>query len=213
MSKRLDSLGENFSSNCLHEELEYFDVCHEKVAVPSTIKGIITSSKIPTDGLDLFTVHRTKDVANVLAILLFEGLIEIKNLRGGVVDFGCGAGSSAHVLKQYGGRVTGVDIDPNNIQCAITQGILSPDTSYKGDGFEYLTQEVKPSSIDFLSAFMIVSQLNVGDLYGCSDRVLKHGGQLLVTGMTDSEPNIDKYSWIGKTRDCLSEYCLIYTKR
>jgi SAM-dependent methyltransferase len=193
------------------EKFEYY-YFENPFPLPQIHKEIITSSEIPTKGLNEFNVCRAKDVASALAVLLYNDLIKIQNLRGKIIDFGCGSGASSHVLKQYGGNVVGVDNNHNGVKQAIKEGILTSESSYIGDGFEYLNEKVQPASIDLLSAFRIMRDLPIMHLYDCANRVLKRGGQLLITGQYDSNVLIKELSYLGKFMECISEDCLIYTK-
>jgi len=175
--------------------------------------GIITPSEIPKRFIrDPWIRERIDDVANTLAMLLKNEMIAVQNLRGEVIDFGCALGQSAYVLKQYGGYVVALDINPGFIKMAIDEGLLTPDSAYVCDGFEYLGRSVPPNSINLLAAFRIMDDFPIARFYQSGQKVLKSGGQLLVSGHSDARPTIETHKELGEVRDCSGEFCLVYTK-
>lgn len=174
---------------------------------------IIFPVSIPREHLDPATDLRVRTVADNLAALLCLGNIDVENLRGNVIDFGCGSGGSTHVLKQYGGNVIGLDLSSGMIKHAIEQGILTPETAFVCDGFKYLDEEVEPESIDLLTAFLIMHDFSIGKLYQSAQRVLKFGGQLIVSGLYDAQSLIEEHAYLGELQDkAPGDICLICTK-
>lgn len=207
---KLKELIESTDSSKVPKDLDYSKPMDDKR--PSVTSEIITASGIPRDHLNPFVNARVEDIANTLAILLYNGLIDIQNLKGKVIDFGCGVGASAHVLKQYGGDVVGLELNPKRIEDVIQQGILPAEKTYVGDGFEYLDQGVEPNSVNLVATFRIMNDFPLQRLYESAQRILRPNGQLVVTGQTDAEALIKSYQHIGRIHDGLSEHCLVYTK-
>ncbi len=133
------------------------------------------------NGLNVLTASRAKDIEQIIALLIMRGSVNPDNLGGTVVDFGMGTGPGAYVLNQYGGNVTKVDSSISGVQKAIEEGILPRDRALVQDGFEYL-RGLQPESLDFVAAFMMHRGFPHERLYLESPRVLKSGGQLLITG-------------------------------
>ncbi len=133
------------------------------------------------DGLNVLTASRAKDIEQTMALLIMRGSVNPDNLEGNVLDFGMGTGPGSYVLNQYGGKVTGVDSSESGVKRAIEEGILPADRVLVQDGFEYL-DGLQPASLDFIGAFMMHRGFPHERLYRASERVLKSGGQLLITG-------------------------------
>ena len=133
------------------------------------------------DGLNVLPKSRAQDIEQIMALLIMRGSINPDNLEGTVVDFGMGTGPGAYVLRQYGGNITGVDSSENSVQIAIEEGILPKERALVQDGFEYL-RSLQPQSLNLVAAFMMHGGFPEEKLYNESQRVLKSGGQLLVTG-------------------------------
>ena len=133
------------------------------------------------DGLNVLTTSRAKDIEQIMALLIMRGSINPDNLEGAVVDFGMGTGPGAYVLNQYGGNVTGVDSSESGVQRAIEEGILPRERALVQDGFKYL-RSLQPDSLNLVAAFMMHKGFPHERLYQESQRVLKSGGQLLITG-------------------------------
>jgi len=133
------------------------------------------------EGLNVSTASKAKDIEQIMALLIMRELVNPDNLEGNVVDFGMGTGPGAYVLKQYGENITGVDSSGWGVQIAIEEGILPRDRALVKDGFDYLSG-LQPGSLDFIGAFMMYLGFPHARLYQESQRVLKTGGQLLITG-------------------------------
>ena len=133
------------------------------------------------DGLNVLTKSRAQDIEQIMALLIMRGSINPDNLEGTVVDFGMGTGPGAYVLNQYGGNVTGVDSSESGVQRAIEEGILPRERVLIQDGFEYI-RSLQPDSLNLVAAFMMHKGFPHERLYQESQRVLKSGGQLLITG-------------------------------
>ena len=133
--------------------------------------------------MNRFTTARANEIEQLVALLIMRDLINPDNLEGAVVDFGTGFGAGAYILNQYGGTVTGVDSLESGVQRVIEEGILPADRALVKDGFEYLGS-LQPASINFIGAFMMQNEFPHRKLYRESQRVLKPGGQLLITGGT-----------------------------
>lgn len=174
------------------------------------------------DGLNVLTASRAKDIGQIMALLIMRGSINPDNIEGTVVDFGMGTGPGAYVLNQYGGNITGVDSSESDVQRAIEEGILPKERALVQDGFEYLNG-LRPASLDFVAAFMMRSGFPHERLYQESQRVLKLGGQLLITGglvelKDELQRTVGKY---GKVEDVitvrddavLGNVAFVYTKR
>lgn len=133
------------------------------------------------DGLNVLTKSRAQDIEQIMALLIIRDSINQDNLEGTVVDFGMGTGPGAYVLNQYGGNITGVDSSESGVQIAIEEGILPRERALVQDGFEYL-RSLQPDSLNLVAAFMMHKGFPHERLYQESQRVLKSGGQLLITG-------------------------------
>ncbi|MDD5649890.1 MAG: methyltransferase domain-containing protein [Candidatus Nanoarchaeia archaeon] len=133
------------------------------------------------DGLNVLNISRARDIEQIITLLIMNGSINPDNLSGNVVDFGMGTGPGSYVLKQYGGNITGVDSQEVGVKIAIEEGILPKEKALVQDGFEYL-RSLQSQSLDFLAAFMMNEYFPSERLYQESQRVLKSGGQLLITG-------------------------------
>jgi len=133
------------------------------------------------DGLNVLTKSRAQDIEQIMALLIMRGSINPDNLEGTVVDFGMGTGPGAYVLNQYGGNITGVDSSESGVQRAIEEGILPRERALVQDGFKYL-RSLQPDSLNLVAAFMMHKGFPHERLYQESQRVLKSGGQLLITG-------------------------------
>ena len=157
---------------------------------------------------------RINDVYATVVHLVALEYIDINNLKGSKIDFGCGEGASTYVLKQYGSNLTALEIFPAFAESGIDVGTLSPEDTHVGDGFVYLDNlaETSPESVDLVSAFRITANFPIGKLYNCAQKVLKVGGQMLVTGQSDAEEVLEAFSFLGKLVYNISEDCLIYTK-
>ena len=151
-----------------------------------------------------------------------RGSINPDNLSGEVIDFGSGTGGGAYVLQQYGGNVTGVDFPNSGIETAVNEGILTRDKAVIADGFQYLAG-LKPESVDFISAFMMHSGFPHQRLYQESQRALKKGGQLLITGgLVELKDELQRtVGRLGKVEDVITVHedgktygncAFIYTK-
>ena len=174
------------------------------------------------DGLNVLTTFRAKDIGQIMALLIMRGLVNPDTLEGNVVDFGMGTGPGAYVLNHYGGNITGVDPSETLVQTAIEEGILPKDRALVQDGFAYLNG-LQPASLDFIGAFMMCHRFPHVKLYEESERVLKSGGQLLITGglielKKELQSTVGRYGKIEDVitvhdDDILGNVAFIYTKR
>jgi len=172
---------------------------------------IILPDSVPREGLNEFVDLRVESVATTLSLLLFQNYLNIGNLEGEVIDFGSGVGASAHVLRQYGGNVVGLELSDILIKQVIEQGILTPENAIVGDGFKYLDEKVNPASIDLVAAFRITKDFPIQKIYDASKRIFKPGGQLLITGQTDAKSLMEEYEHLGQIKQGLHEDSIIYT--
>jgi len=140
---------------------------------------LVKASDIPRNGLNDRVNNRIDLIANTLVYLIGQGVINIHNLSGEILDFGPGEGASTHVLKQYGGKVRVVDLSDKLVQEAIRQGIIKSDEAVIADGFDYLDHSVVPDSLDFLACIRSI-YFPPQELLNRAERVLKSGGQLLM---------------------------------
>jgi SAM-dependent methyltransferase len=174
------------------------------------------------DGLNILTASRAKDIEQIMALLIMRGSVNPDILEGNVLDFGMGTGPGSYVLNQYGANVTGVDSSESGVKRAIEEGILPADRALVQDGFKYL-EGLQPASLDFLGAFMMHSGFPHERLYQASERVLKSGGQLLITGghtelKNELQRTVGRY---GKVEDVITVHddatlgnvAFTYTKR
>ncbi len=157
---------------------------------------------------------RINNVYATVMYLVDLGYIDISNLKGSKIDFGCGEGASTYVLKQYGSDLTALEIFPPFVEAGINIGTLSQEKTHICDGFVYLDNlaETSPESVNLVSAFRITANFPIGRLYNCAQKVLKVGGQMLVTGQSDAQEVLEAFSFLGKLVYNTSEDCLIYTK-
>ena len=156
-------------------------------------------------GLNVLTKSRAQDIEQIMALLIMRGSINPDNLEGTVVDFGMGTGPGAYVIKQYGGNITGVDSSASGVQRAIEEGILPRERALVQDGFEYL-KSLQPDSLDLVAAFMMHRGFPHERLYQESQRIMKSGGQLLITGglvelKDELQRTIERY---GKVEDVIT---------
>ncbi|MBI4154364.1 class I SAM-dependent methyltransferase [Candidatus Woesearchaeota archaeon] len=130
---------------------------------------------ISTTNLDKFTEFRVKDIEQIIAELVSDGSLNLTNLGGKVVDFGTGSGAGAYVLKQYGAKVTGVEILEGPIEAARKIGI----DVVEANGLKYL-EAIKKESLNCITAFML-DDFDYAHLLKQAKRTLKPAGQLLIT--------------------------------
>ena len=174
------------------------------------------------DGLNVLTTSRSKDIEQIMALLIMRCSVNPDNLEGNVLDFGMGTGPGSYVLNQYGGNVTGVDSSESGVKRAIEERILPAERALVQDGFEYLGG-LQPAGLDFIGAFMMHSGFPHERLYRASERVLKSGGQLLITGglvelKNELQRTVGRY---GKVEDVITVHdnailgnvAFTYTKR
>ena len=136
---------------------------------------------IPCEGFDTYVEFRVQDIEQIIALLIVNNSINPDNLAGDVVDFGTGTGAGAYVLKHYGATIKAVDVPRRGLETALEQGLLTPDQIVEGDGFEYLAT-LPDQSRNFIAAFMMPRGFPHRHLYHQAQRILKTGGQLLITG-------------------------------
>ena len=171
---------------------------------------------VPTDGFDVYTSSRVKSLENLMAAMIIHDGINPDNLEGEAVDIGTGGGEGAHVLKHYGSHVIGVDILKVGLDKAGKYGILSSKDAIHEDGFTYLGKQPN-ESLDLITAFRIMSGFPVERLITESQRVLKKGGQLLVTATLDGREDLLRVASSGKVytgiAPCAEATQFVYTKR
>ena len=120
------------------------------------------------------------------------------------------------MLKHYGSHVIGVDISKVGLDRAVRYGILSSEDAIHEDGFTYLGKQLD-ESLYLVTAFRIMSGFPVGRLITESQRVLKRGGQLLVTATLDGREDLLRVASSGKLYTGIAPGAeatqFVYTKR
>lgn len=94
------------------------------------------------------------------------------------IDYGCGRGEWLEMLRDFGFRVKGVDLDQGMLKLAQQKGL----DVERGDGSAYL-QTIPDKSVSVLTAFHVLEHLpfeKILDFFLQSKRVLIPGGVLIV---------------------------------
>ena len=129
-----------------------------------------------------------------------------------IVDLACG--SCTWNVNKF--DVIGVDILKVGLDKAGKYGILSSKDAIHEDGFTYLGKQPN-ESLDLITAFRIMSGFPVERLITESQRVLKKGGQLLVTATLDGREDLLRVASSGKVytgiAPCAEATQFVYTKR
>lgn len=114
---------------------------------------------------------------------LSSGVLRIEQLRGKVVDFGCGRGVSTAVFETYGADVLGVELDPTQVAKGGELGLVSPGKLKCGDGIAHLNS-LTAGSLDLVNASMLGPDIDGtlcrNFLFACR-HALKPGGTVLIT--------------------------------
>lgn len=93
-----------------------------------------------------------------------------------VLDYGCGAGDFSHLLTRFGAKVTGIDLSPQLIEKARSDGLSD-------DGFpRFLVGDAHhtpfpANSFDYVVGNGALHHLDLGRAYGEIARVLKPAGK------------------------------------
>ncbi len=139
---------------------------------PDSLEGFETLN--PLQSLSAENLKRS------LSIALEYGVISEEQIKGKVVDFGCGMGGSAWYLKRLGGDVTALDL--KEMAELKELNVLPEDKIVSGDGIEYLSK-LPESSLDLIVAIMFGPDQR-GDLarkfLQVAKRVIKQNGAILV---------------------------------
>jgi SAM-dependent methyltransferase len=117
----------------------------------------------PTEGLPKDYVERVQTIEDVLQIGFALGVLKYEDIYGKrILDLGTGEGFGARVLKTYGGRVVGLDIEEDYLKGAIVFDNLKPDEVVKAKAMDYLA--TSPASFDVITGFQIMQRLYTGKL-------------------------------------------------
>ncbi|MCB0355210.1 MAG: class I SAM-dependent methyltransferase [Bdellovibrionales bacterium] len=113
------------------------------------LRGEIDISRL--DPMAQFNIEHTE---GALLTALASGILLPEQVRGKVVDFGCGSGVSTALLRGFGADVTGVEVSGDMIETARELGFVPTDRIVHGDGIAYL-RSLPQGSIDFVYAAML----------------------------------------------------------
>lgn len=121
-----------------------------------------------------------ENLKRILSIAAQYEVISEEQIKGRVVDFGCGMGGSAWYLKRLGSDVTALDLGEMTELKRLD--VLSEDNIVSGDGIAYL-RKLPKSSLDLIVAIMFGPDQR-GDLarefLPVAKRAIKQNGAILV---------------------------------
>ena len=115
---------------------------------------------------------------------MIDQLVQLSDLTGRTVDFGCGDGVFARHVLASGGEVVGIDIDPSMVEAA-DAALAQYGQRWRGviGGVEALA-ELPEGGSDALFAFNVLAYLDqaqADEFYALAYRVLRPGGVLITT--------------------------------
>lgn len=116
-------------------------------------------------------------------LAMVDRLLDLPDLVGEVLDFGCGDGLLSERVLAAGGQVTAVDSDTSMIAAATARLGATPRASTQVGGVEYFAA-LPDASLDTLLAINVLAYLHDGQdavFYRQAFRVLKPGGVLIAT--------------------------------
>lgn len=136
--------------------------------------------------------------ASILAGLS-SSVLRMDQLRGKILDFGCGRGVSTSVFNAYGADVVGVELNSTLVAEGVKLGFLPAEKLKSGDGIAYL-KSLPAGSLDLVNASMLGpdmdGNLSRNFLQACM-HALKPGGTILITSDAGTLMTLDRVNPLG----------------
>lgn len=139
-----------------------------------------------------------REVTNLLEFLLSRDYLDVSQIRGEVLNWGCSSGGESYIFRKNGANVTAIDEKPERIARLLKAEILPEDRAIVGDGIEYLGN-TPDDTYGLITAFMFTTfSLNLRwyelltNFYKESNRAIKPSGRILITSDGGTMGNIKK---------------------
>ena len=112
--------------------------------------------KTSVEGFPKSFVERVYTIEDILQTGFSLGVLKYGDICGKrILDLGTGPGFGARVLKSYGGRVIGLDLEENYLDSAIDLGNLKPEEAVRAKVVDYLAA-IPPESFDVITGFQVM---------------------------------------------------------
>lgn len=143
---------------------------------------------------------RMLDTRMLLERLCNAGDLEESLLKGRVLEFGAGRGTSTPALTYFGGNVEAVDIS-EHVHRITASDLLPADNVYQQDGIELMNE--REETYDIVASFLFGPLYNATDdlflknFYAAACRAIKEEGKIILTSDLGSFRHIERLAKEG----------------